>query len=103
MAAHDARRRARAGQPGAFPERARLAAPGLRPVGRKLRSHHLQHTTATLLLKALVPLATVQRILRHSDPTITAEVPGTWTSTTCARASNRLSFHAVPRAVSTGS
>ncbi|HYO59404.1 hypothetical protein [Archangium sp.] len=34
------------------------------------------HTTATLLLKAGVPLATVQRILRHSDPAITTEVYG---------------------------
>src|SRR5712691_9233592 len=34
------------------------------------------NTTATLLLKAKVPLATVQRILRHSDPRLTSEVYG---------------------------
>jgi integrase len=43
---------------------------------RTLRFHDLRHTTATLLLKAGVPLATVQRILRHSDPAITTEVYG---------------------------
>jgi hypothetical protein len=43
---------------------------------RKLRLHDLRHSTATLLLKAGVPLATVQRILRHTDPKITAEVYG---------------------------
>ncbi len=37
---------------------------------------HLRHSTATLLLKAGVPLATVQRILRHTDPKNTAEVYG---------------------------
>jgi integrase len=43
---------------------------------RPLRFQDLRHTTATLLLKAGVPLATVQRILRHSDPAITTEVYG---------------------------
>ena len=43
---------------------------------RPLRFHDLRHTTAPLLLKAGVPLATVQRILRHSDPAITTEVYG---------------------------
>ncbi|NRD59717.1 tyrosine-type recombinase/integrase [Corallococcus exiguus] len=43
---------------------------------RPLRFHDLRHTTATLLLKAGVPVATVQRILRHSDPAITTEVYG---------------------------
>ena len=47
-----------------------------RPLPRPLRFHDLRHTTATLLLKAGVPLATVQRILRHSDPAITTEVYG---------------------------
>ena len=36
----------------------------------------LVHTTATLLLKARVPLAVVQRILGRSSPTITARVYG---------------------------
>ncbi|SEN14859.1 Phage integrase family protein [Stigmatella aurantiaca] len=47
-----------------------------KPLPRPLRFHDLRHTTATLLLKAGVPLTTVQRILRHSDPAITSEVYG---------------------------
>jgi integrase len=43
---------------------------------KPLRFHDLRHSTATLLLKAKVPLATVQRILRHTDPKITSEVYG---------------------------
>jgi integrase len=43
---------------------------------RPVRFHDLRHTTATLMLKAGVPVATVQRILRHSDPAITTEVYG---------------------------
>ncbi len=43
---------------------------------KRLRFHHLRHSTGTLLLKAGVPLATVQRILRHTDPKITSEVYG---------------------------
>ena len=46
------------------------------PQVRRIRFHDLRHTTATLLLKAKVPLAVVQRILRHSDPRITSEVYG---------------------------
>jgi hypothetical protein len=45
-------------------------------VPRHVRWHDLRHTTATLLLKAGVPLATVQRILRHSNPRITSEIYG---------------------------
>jgi hypothetical protein len=41
-----------------------------------MRFHDLRHSTATLLLKAGVPLATVQKILRHTDPKITSEVYG---------------------------
>ncbi len=40
------------------------------------RLHYLRHTTATLLLKADIPLATVQRILRHSNSAITSEIYG---------------------------
>ncbi len=43
---------------------------------RKIRFHDLRHTTATLLLKAGVPLAVVQRVMRHSDPRITTETYG---------------------------
>jgi integrase len=46
------------------------------PKPRAIRFHDLRHTTATLLLKARVPLAVVQRILGHSSPTITAGVYG---------------------------
>jgi integrase len=45
-------------------------------VPRHVRFHDLRHTTATLLLKAGVPLATVQRVLRHSDPRLTAMTYG---------------------------
>ena len=45
-------------------------------VPRPLRFHDLRHTTATLLLKAGVSLAVVQRILRHSDPRLTANTYG---------------------------
>ena len=43
------------------------------PIPRHARFHDLRHTAATLLLKAGVPLAGVQKILRHSDPKITTE------------------------------
>ena len=46
------------------------------PKPRAIRFHDLRHTTATLLLKARVPMAVVQRILGHSSPTITAGVYG---------------------------
>jgi integrase len=45
-------------------------------IPRHVRFHDLRHTTATLLLKAGVPLATVQRVLRHSDPRLTAMTYG---------------------------
>ena len=45
-------------------------------VPRHIRFHDLRHTTATLVLKAGVPLATVQRILRHSNPRLTSEIYG---------------------------
>jgi integrase len=43
---------------------------------RPIRFHDLRHTTATLLLRAGVHMASVQKILRHRDPRITAEVYG---------------------------
>jgi integrase len=45
-------------------------------VPRHVRFHDLRHTTATLLLKEGVPLATVQRVLRHTDPRLTTEIYG---------------------------
>ncbi|TMB31673.1 MAG: hypothetical protein E6J58_24180, partial [Deltaproteobacteria bacterium] len=59
---------------GRFGARRRLRR--LKPVVRKLRFHDLRHTMATLLVKAKVPLAIVQRILRHTDPKVTSEVYG---------------------------
>jgi len=41
---------------------------------RPLRFHDLRGTTATLLARAGAPLVVAQRILRHSDPRITANV-----------------------------
>jgi integrase len=45
-------------------------------VPKKLRFHDLRHTTASLLLMAGVDLFSVSRVLRHSDPKITAKVYG---------------------------
>ncbi len=47
-----------------------------KPQVRPIRFHDLRHTTATLLLQAGVPLASVQKLLRHRDPRITVEVYG---------------------------
>jgi len=47
-----------------------------KPQVRPIRFHDLRHTTAALLLRAGVPLASVQKILRHRDPRITVEVYG---------------------------
>ncbi len=62
------------------------------PVPRHVRFHDLRHTTATLLLKAGVPLATVQRILRHSNPTITSEIYGHLDLEDLRRGVEKLSF-----------
>ncbi len=48
--------------------------PGEAP--RPLGFHDLRRTAATLLLKAGISLAVVQRILRHSDPRLTANTYG---------------------------
>ena len=45
-------------------------------IPRHVRFHDLRHTTATFLLKEGVPLAVVQKLLRHSDPKLTAEIYG---------------------------
>jgi hypothetical protein len=47
-----------------------------KPQVRRIRFHDLRHTTAALLLRAGVPLASVQKLLRHRDPRITVEVYG---------------------------
>ena len=65
-----------------------------RALPRPLRFHDLRHTTATLLLKAGVPVATVQRILRHSDPAITTEVYGHLDVEDMRKGLNKLDFAA---------
>jgi hypothetical protein len=47
-----------------------------KPEVRHVRFHDLRHTTATLLLRAGVPLVAVQKVLRHEDPKLTAETYG---------------------------
>ncbi len=63
-----------------------------RALPRPLRFHDLRHTTATLLLKAGVPLATVQRILRHSDPATTTEIYGHLDVEDMRKGLNQLAF-----------
>ncbi len=62
------------------------------PIPRRIRFHDTRHTTGTLLLKAGVPLAIVQKILRHSDPAITSEVYGHLDLEDMRAGINRLSF-----------
>jgi integrase len=45
-----------------------------RRMPRRLRFHDLRATTATLLARAGVALVIAQRILRHSDPRLTANI-----------------------------
>lgn len=42
--------------------------------GKKADFHSLRHTFGTLLNQARVPLATAQRLMRHSDPKLTAGI-----------------------------
>lgn len=63
---------------------------------RPIRFHDLRHTTATLLSKADVSLATVQRILRHTDPAITSEIYGHLDLDDMRKAVNKLSFNRGP-------
>ncbi len=46
-----------------------------KPIPRDVGFHGLRHSTATLLLKAKVPYAIVQRIMRHRDPRLTIRSP----------------------------
>jgi len=61
---------------------------------RHIRFHDTRHTTVTLLLKEGVPLATVQRIVRHKDPRLTTEIYGHLDVEDMRRAVNRLQFFA---------
>ena len=47
-----------------------------RAIPRKMKFHGLRHTTATLLLRAGVPIQHVQRILRHTDIKLTVDTYG---------------------------
>ena len=68
------------------------------PVGevRKLRFHHLRHTTASLLLMQGADLAAVQRIMRHQDPRITTEVYGHLAPGYLKKEIDRLRFEPLP-------
>ncbi len=59
---------------------------------RKIRFHHLRHTTASLLLMNGADLAAVQRIMRHQDPRTTTEFYGHLGATYLKREVERLSF-----------
>jgi integrase len=67
-----------------------------KPLPRHVRFHDLRHTTATLLLKEGVPLAVVQRIMRHSDPELTAEIYGHLDVDDMRRGLDRLTFEDGP-------
>ena len=47
-----------------------------KPQVRPVRFHDMRHTTATLLLRAGVPLVVVQKVLGHQDPRLTEAVYG---------------------------
>jgi len=47
-----------------------------KPIVRPVRFHDLRHTAASLFLQANVPLHVVQKLLRHRDPKLTANVYG---------------------------
>ena len=63
-----------------------------KPLPRHVRFHDLRHTTATLLLKEGVPLAVVQRVMRHSDPALTADTYGHLDLEDMRRGLDRLTF-----------
>lgn len=48
----------------------------VKPIPKNLRFHDTRHSTAAILLKLKVPLAIVQKVLRHSDPAITSNTYG---------------------------
>jgi integrase len=84
--------------PEANPRRCPVCRFKLFPVGevRKLRFHHLRHTTASLLLMQGADLAAVQRIMRHQDPRITTEVYGHLAPGYLQKEINRLRFEPTP-------
>ena len=68
------------------------------PVGevRKIRFHHLRHTTASLLLMKGADLAAVQRIMRHQDPRMTTDFYGHLATNYLKVQMERLSFGPPP-------
>src|SRR5205085_1772723 len=63
-----------------------------KPIPRHVRFHDLRHTTVTLLLKDGVSLAVAQKVARHSDPKLTAEIYGHLEIADVRRAMERLDF-----------
>jgi integrase len=66
------------------------------PQVRRIRFHHLRHTTASLLMMRGANPAAVQRILRHSDPRITTETYGHLAPDYLKSEIDRLSFGPAP-------
>jgi hypothetical protein len=69
------------------------------PEARGIRFHDLRHTTASLLLTAGVPMAVVQKVLRHRDPRLTLQTYGHLANEFMASQVNRLHFevsHLIP-------
>ncbi len=67
-----------------------------KPVHRPIRFHDLRGTTATLLARAGAPLVVAQRILRHSDPRLTANVYSHVDLGDLRAGLNRISIPAMP-------
>src|SRR5712692_6220971 len=63
-----------------------------KPIPRHVRFQDCRHTAATLLLKEGVPLAVVQKVLRHSDPKLTSEIYGHLELADMRRGLERLDF-----------
>jgi len=68
------RERAEDKEPRRCPEHGLLLWPV--PLVRPIRFHDLRHSTASLLMQAGVPIHVVQRVMRHADPRMTANIYG---------------------------
>jgi len=74
-----------------------------KPVHRPIRFHDLRGTTATLLARAGAPLVVAQRILRHSDPRLTANVYSRVDLGDLRAGLNRIDIPAMPMLVAASS